>query len=101
MDAVDQQALTGAVIKEHRLDLAQLWLEFVGLGGDAPEQLIRDYCAGDAELTARERDALAQAVNEHCAAIGLPLRVPLSGSALSLRPEGRHDPEPKDPYSSK
>jgi hypothetical protein len=101
MDAVDQQALTGAVIKEHRLDLAQLWLEFVGLGGDASEQLIRDYCAGEATLSAKERDALSQAVNEHCAAEGLPLRAPLSNSALFLRQPERHDPERKDPYSSK
>ncbi|MDP9987007.1 hypothetical protein J2S98_002166 [Arthrobacter oryzae] len=111
MEAVDQRALTGAVIKEHRLDLAQLWLEFVGLGGDASEQLIRDYCAGEATLSPKERDALAQAVNEHCAAEGLPLRAPFSNSALFLpQPEqhgpeprnpGRHDPERKDPYSSK
>ncbi|MDQ0770997.1 hypothetical protein QF031_003746 [Pseudarthrobacter defluvii] len=101
MEAEDQQALTGAVIKEHRLDLAQLWLEFVGLGGDASEQLIREYCAGEATLSPKERDALAQAVNEHCVAEGLPLRAPFSGSALFLlRPE-RHDPERKDPYSSK
>lgn len=84
MDAVDQQALTGAVIKEHRLDISQLWLEFVGLGGDASEQLIRSYCAGEATLSAKERDALALAVNEHCTARGLPLRAPLSSSALLL-----------------
>jgi len=106
MDAVDQQALTGAVIKEHQLDLAQLWLEFVGLGGDASEQLIRDYCAGEATLSPKERDALAQAVNEHCSAEGLPLRAPFSSSALSLpqpdrRDPERHDPDRKDPYSSK
>lgn len=101
MDAVDQQALTGAVIKEYRLDLAQLWLEFVALGGDASEQLIRDYCDGQGTLSPKERDALAQAVNEHCAAEGLPLWAPLSNSHLFLlRPE-RHDPERKDPYSSK
>lgn len=92
MDAVDQQALTGAVITEHGLDLAQLWLEFVSLGGDASEQLIRAYCAGQATLSPKERDALAQAVNEHCAAEGLLLRVPLSSYALFLP-----QPEPQDP----
>jgi len=101
MDAIDQQALTGAVIKEHRLDLAQLWLEFVGLGGDASEQLIRDYCDGQATLSPKERDALAQAVNEHCAAEGLLLRAPLSSYALVLCQPGPHGPERKGPYSSK
>lgn len=101
MDAVDQQALTGAVIKEHGLDLAQLWLEFVGLGGDASEQLIRDYCAGQCTLSPKERDALAQAVNEHCAARGLLLRVPLSSYALFLLQPEPQDPERKGPYSSK
>lgn len=86
MDAVDQQALTGAVISEHRLDIAQLWLDFVALGGDASEGLVRDYCAGEAPLRAKERDALALAVNEHCAAEGLPLRAPLSSSTLFLLP---------------
>jgi len=84
MDAVDQQALTVAVIKEHGLDIGQLWLEFVGLGGDASEQLIRAYCDGEATLSAKERDALALAVNELCTAEGLPLRAPLSSSALLL-----------------
>lgn len=101
MEAVDQQALTGALIKEYRLDLAQLWLDFVGLGGDAPEQLIRAYCAGEAALPAKERDALAQAVNEHCAAENLPLRAPLSGSALSYGRRNVDEPERRDPYSSK
>jgi hypothetical protein len=87
MDAVDQQAMTVAVIKEHRLDIAQLWLEFVGLGGDASEQLIRDYCAGEAAFSTKERDALTLAVNERCAAEGLRLRAPLSSSALFLLPE--------------
>jgi len=93
MDAVDQQALTGAVIKEQGLDIGQLWLEFVGLGGDASEQLIRVYCAGEAALSAKERDALALAVNEHCAARGLPLRAPLSSSAWLL-PQNRKDSQP-------
>ncbi|TDT81661.1 hypothetical protein DFO47_103318 [Arthrobacter sp. AG258] len=92
MDAVDQQALTGAVIKEHRLDISQLWLEFVGLGGDASEQLIRAYCAGEATLSAKERDALSLAVNEHCTAKGLPLRAPLSSSALILRNTRKDSP---------
>jgi hypothetical protein len=96
MDEADQQALTGAVIKEHHLDLGQLWLEFVSLGGDASERVIRDYCAGETRLPPRERDALAQAVNEYCATEGLRLRVPFSDSVLSrLHPEG------PDSYSSK
>lgn len=96
MDEADQQALTGAVIKEHQLDLGQLWLEYVSLGGDASERVIRDYCAGEAGLPPKERDALAQAVNEYCAAEGLPLRAPFSDSLLFLL-----HPQPQDPYSSK
>ncbi|MGX5715458.1 hypothetical protein [Arthrobacter sp. MAHUQ-56] len=96
MNEADQQALTGAVIKEHRLDLGQLWLEFVSLGGDASEGVIRDYCAGETSLPPKERDALAQAVNEHCAAEGLPLRAPFSDSLLFLL-----HPQRTDPYSSK
>lgn len=101
MDDFDQQALTAAVIKEHGLDLAQLWLDFVGLGGDASEQLIRDYCAGEATLSPKERDALAQAVNEHCATEGFPLRAPLSDSELFRRRPEQCGPECKGPYSSK
>ncbi|MHC6591302.1 hypothetical protein [Arthrobacter sp. C152] len=96
MDEADQQALTGAVIKEHHMDMAQLWLEFVSLGGDASEQVLRDYCAGESTLPAKERDALAQAVNEYCGAEGLPLRAPFSDSPLFLVHPGR-----PDPYSSK
>jgi hypothetical protein len=101
MDDLDQRALTAAVIKEHGLDLAQLWMEFVALGGDASEQLIRDYCAGEATLSPKERDALAQAVNEHCATEGLPLRAPLSDSDLVLVQPEQRDPDCKGPYSSK
>ena len=101
MNYLDQQALTAAVIKEHGLDLAQLWLDFVALGGDASEQLIRDYCAGEATLSPKERDALAQAVNEHCATRGLPLRAPLSDSDLVLFQPEQRDPDCKGPYSSK
>jgi hypothetical protein len=82
MDSVDQQALTGAVILQHGLDAGRLWLDHLALGGDASEQEIRDYCAGLAGLPARDRDALAQGVNEHCADAGVPARAPLSSSPL-------------------
>jgi hypothetical protein len=96
MDEVDQQALTGAVIKRHNLDLGELWLDYVALGGDASEQQIRDYSAGAAGLSEKERDALSQAVNEHCAAAGLDVRAPFSDSPLE-----KVDAKPQDPYSSK
>ncbi|NUT71384.1 hypothetical protein [Pseudarthrobacter sp. C4D7] len=101
MDAVDQQALTVAVIQEHRLDVARLWLAFVGLGGDASEQHIRDYCAGQATLSPKERDALALAVNEYCADEGLPLRAPLSSFSLFRFQPEPCDPDRNGPYSSK
>ena len=96
MEEVDQQALTGAVVKRHSLDLAELWLDYVALGGDASEQDIRHYCAGTKALPVRDRDALAQAVNELCAGMGLAVRAPFSDSLLA-----RVHAEPPDPYSSK
>ncbi|TLM75519.1 hypothetical protein [Pseudarthrobacter sp. NamB4] len=83
MEEVDQQALTGAVIQEHGLDLGQLWLEHIALGGDASEQDIRNYIAGLSSLPPKERDTLAQAINEHCAAAGLPGRAPFGDSHVT------------------
>jgi len=65
MDEKDQQALTGGVIQEHGLDLAQLWLEYVALGGNATEDQLRDYSSGLISLPLKERDVVSQAVNEH------------------------------------
>ena len=83
MDAADQQALTGAVIKVHELDLAQLWLDYVALGGDASEQDIRDYASATLVLPEKDRDALSLAVNEQCAAAQVLARAPFSDSPLS------------------
>jgi hypothetical protein len=96
MDAVDQQALTGAVIKLHNLDIAELWLDYVALGGDASEQEIRDYSLGTGTLPEKERDALSHSVNERCAEADLVVRAPYSNSPLAVMHAG-----PKDPYSSK
>lgn len=96
MDAVDQQALTGAVIKRHHLDIAELWLDFVALGGDASEQEIREYSMGSGTLPEKERDALSQAVNECCAEGHLMVRAPYSNSPLARVLSG-----PGEPYSSK
>jgi hypothetical protein len=96
MEELDQQALTGAVIKRHSLDLGELWLDYVALGGEAAEQTIRDYAAGAAALPEKDRDALSQAVNEHCAGAGLEVRAPFSDSPLE-----QLDAKPQDPYSSK
>jgi hypothetical protein len=96
MDAVDQQALTGAVIKRHNLDIAALWLDYVALGGDASEDAVTAYSQGTGTLQEKERDALSQAVNERCAEIGITVRAPYSNSPLSREPV-----EPQDPYPSK
>ena len=96
MDEADQQALTGSVITEHGLDPTQLWLEYIALGGDSPEQDLRSYLVGNLKLPAKDRDALAQASNEHCAANGLLGRVPLSDFPLTAQPT-----DSQDPYSSK
>lgn len=96
MDELDQQALTGAVIKRHTLDLTELWLDYVSLGGDASEQDLRDYASGAVNLPEKDRDALSQAVNEHCAAANVAIRAPYSDSPLA-----RTHAERQEPYSSK
>lgn len=96
MDEADQQALTGAVIRLHNLDIGGLWLDYVALGGDASEQDIRNYSLESGALPQKERDALSQAVNESCAEADLVVRAPYSSSPLTVVPV-----EPKDPYSSK
>jgi hypothetical protein len=93
MDEQDQQALTGGVIQEHELDLAQLWLDYVALGGSATQQDIKDYSAGLTSLPAKERDILSQAVNERSDLQGRPREVlamaPYSDSPLT---KARRDP---------
>jgi len=96
MDEADQQALTGAVIRLHNLDIGSLWLDYVALGGDASEQDIRDYSLESGSLPEKERDALSQAVNECCAEADLGVRAPFSTSPMTVVPV-----EPGDPYSSK
>lgn len=96
MDAADQQALTGAVIRLHNLDIGSLWLDYVALGGDASEQDVRSYSLESGVLPEKERDALSQAVNECCAEADLAVRAPFSSSPMTVVPV-----EPGDPYSSK
>jgi hypothetical protein len=87
MDEQDQQALTGGVIREHDVDLAQLWLDYIALGGDATEQEVKDYSAGLTSLPLKERDILSQAVNEHPDPQGRPRELlamaPYSDSPLT------------------
>jgi hypothetical protein len=87
MDEQDQQALTAGVIQEHGLDLAQLWLDYVALGGNASQEDIKDYSAGLISLPAKERDVLSQAVNEHADPQGRPRELramaPYSDSPLT------------------
>jgi hypothetical protein len=87
MDEKDQQALTGGVIQAHDLDLAQLWLDYVALGGNATQQAIKDYSAGLGSLPSKERDVLSQAVNEHSDPQGRPRELlamaPYSNSPLT------------------
>ena len=88
MDEQDQQALTGGVIQEHNLDLAQLWLDYIALGGNATQKDIKDYSAGRTSLPAKERDVLSQAVNEHSDPEGRPRELlamaPYSNSPLTV-----------------
>jgi hypothetical protein len=96
MDEQDQQALTAGVIQEHGLDLAQLWLDYAGLGGNATQRDIEDYSAGLISLPAKERDILSQAVNERSDPQGRPhgllAMAPYSDSPLTRARKGPSGP---------
>ena len=46
------------------LDVTQLWMDALALGGTATIFELNDYLAGTADLPAHEYDVVAQALNE-------------------------------------
>jgi hypothetical protein len=96
MDEQDQQALTAGIIQEHHLDLAQLWLAYIALGGNATQEEIKAYSAGLIGLPAKERDMLSQAVNEHADPHGGPREL-LAMAPYSDSPLTRVGKDPSGP----
>lgn len=47
------------------LTLAELWLDYVGLGGSLPHSEIRAFMGGRRSISDYNHDLLAQALNEH------------------------------------
>ncbi|WP_144673352.1 hypothetical protein [Arthrobacter sp. U41] len=64
MQENDQQALTGAVVKELGINLFVLWIHFVSLGGNAELESVLMYLAGDGSLPEWDRDVLSTAAND-------------------------------------
>ena len=46
------------------IDLEQLWVDYVGLGGSASPRSIEAYLRGERDFERGQHDALAQAINE-------------------------------------
>jgi hypothetical protein len=60
------------------LSIAQLWIDYVGLGGSAPPMALRRFLKGGAPLGRHDQDLVAQALNERFADLGREQRVAFS-----------------------
>jgi hypothetical protein len=66
-----------------RLTVAELWLRFFALGGEASELEVDAYLNGAMSLPALQHDMLAQAINERLDEIAA-LRAPYSADFMPL-----------------
>jgi len=57
------------------LNVTDLWIAYVGLGGSAPESALHGYLDG-AVVPAREHDLVALAINERLTDLGIAHRLP-------------------------
>jgi hypothetical protein len=64
MDEGDQQILTGSVVREIGLNLFELWMHYLSIGGSAGRNSVGEYVRGSGSLPRLERDLLARATNE-------------------------------------
>ncbi|MCT9868244.1 hypothetical protein [Paenarthrobacter aurescens] len=87
MNIFDQQALTQGVIEFLDLDLNEVWVAQLAVGGNAGFSEFYAYCRSDGTLTHQDRDAVSHAVNELVADLGGSLRVPYSMDE-ETRPQG-------------
>jgi hypothetical protein len=74
----DQQRRTCAAFRQTNLSLYELWLRYVGLGGNAGEEEVDAYLYSSLLLPAFERDMLSHAVNEFIEEQPAPPRAPYS-----------------------
>ena len=59
-----QQELTAQVIHELAIDPVQLWVHYLGVGGNDTLDPVLAYIEGSGTLSSRERDMLSCAVND-------------------------------------
>jgi hypothetical protein len=64
MEEHDQQALTGAVVRELGINSFVLWMHFVALGGNAELESVRMYLSGTGSLPKWDRGVLTGAAND-------------------------------------
>lgn len=90
MKEADQQILTASIIRELGLNLAQLWIYYLGIGGNADESEVSAYAAEEGSLPREERDLLARAMNEIVMGSPWMPRAPYSQTPLTLE-QGQAD----------
>lgn len=90
MKEADQQILTASIIRELGLNLAQLWIYYLGIGGNADESEVSAYAAEEGSLPREERDLLARAMNEIVMGSPWMPRAPYSQTPLALE-QGQAD----------
>ena len=86
MKEADQQILTASIIRELGMNLAQLWIYYLGIGGSADESEVSAYAAEEGSLPLEERDLLALAMNEIVMESPLLPRAPYSQTPLAMEP---------------
>lgn len=64
MDALGQQWSAVAAVRELGIQLRDVWLQYVVLGGSSSSSTVTRYLQGDVVLPRVERDILAHAINE-------------------------------------
>jgi hypothetical protein len=72
-----------AAYKASELTVADLWLRYFALGGEASELEVDAYLNGAIALPAAQHDVLAHAINERLDEIAPPL-APYSGDFMPL-----------------
>ena len=88
MKESDQQILTASIIRELGMNLAQLRIYYLGIGGSADESEVSAYADEKGRLPREERDLPARAMNEIVMESPWLPRAPYSQTPLALVPPG-------------